>query len=1405
MGLTQRMAPDRRVWLCGEVAEVVFSGVPEGCSAYIRTNHGCAVVRRREIIGAMENDVDVIGRDWHDLPMTMVEPGLWSFRFPVTEVGIFECKCFFVRDGRIVWARGDNLRFKVEPADYAGGNLLYCAFVRQFGPNCRRMFRDREADSELSSLDEKGYTVIPGSGTFRDLIAKLDFIFFELGFRIIQLLPVHPTPVSFGRMGRFGSPFAATDYFSVAQELAEFDPAASAMEQFDELIDAVHARGGKIFLDIPVNHTGWNSRLQTERPDLFVHDEQGRFVSPGAWGVVWADLCKLDYSKDDTVKLMSDVFLFWCRRGVDGFRCDAGYMLPERAWDYIVSKVRLEFPDTVFLLEGLGGPVPVQERLLGVSGLNWAYSELFQNYDRGAIEYYYNSIAPGCRSNGMLLNMAETHDNARLAAVSHQWSKMRCAVNAMLSDAGLFGITNGVEFFAEEKIDVHLDCGLNWGAEDNQVAFLRRINDILRYSSCFRSGAEWHFVQYGSGNFLAVSRKDAAGKNKILTLINLDCGRAVAASWRGAAFDHESAFELFSGEETVISGEGTLELMPGEVKIFSNDSALLQKLNSVNHPVSAEPDSAAECRIRAAALKIWSHFHPGVSFAGDEIGLARKFSESFNSFIRDVSGMTVGGCVHFELDTDLRREVMVFPGCVLAIAGDAPFHFEIMHGKSVIDGGFSMKVAGGRELAVCIIPDSGPEMPVTLDIKFIVYRNGGGVRSEGRLVVLPHCKDIKFDFNYSHKQLFDGDRDIYALLTNDLAGYAQCPADWGTTRSKYDALLAANCNGTIPVDRYVMFSRCRAWLVFRDYSFSLNRNCLSGWSSPERNVAVWHFAVPVGQGMTVKLNIRLEMAHNKNAVRLSFERPASSGENALPDEQPVKIILRPDLEDRVNHTVTKAYTGPEQRFPWSVQSCENGFVFAPAERKLRLVMRHGRYVAQPEWQYMVHLPRENYYGLEDHTDMFSPGYFEQRIKGSESAVLEAEVSWGDAVMESSVPVWPSGKPRPDMTIPDVLQELMNIYTVKRNSLATVIAGYPWFLDWGRDTLICLRGLMAAGKMSDARAIILNFAAFEEHGTIPNMINGTDVSNRDTVDAPLWLIVAVDDYVQRGGEAVLREKCGGRVLIDVLRSIVDNYMAGTPNGIKADPASKLVFAPPHYTWMDTNYPMGTPREGYPVEIQALWFAALSFMGRYFNEYNQYAAEVKQNFIRLFALESGGLSDCLHCASGTPADKAVPDNAIRPNQLFAVTLKLVTEPDKMQGIIESCEKLLVPGAIRSLADAETTPPLPVYWHGVLLNNPSRPYQGRYAGPEDTSRKMAYHNGTAWSWPFPSYVEALMMAGGEAVKPLCRGYLNSAFTAMRSGVPGQLPEVMDGDAPHRWGGCGAQAWSVTEFFRVWKLLDR
>ena len=125
-------------------------------------------------------------------------------------------------------------------------------------------------------------------------------------------------------------------------------------------------------MDIPVNHTGWASKLQNEHPEYFVRDHKRRFESPGAWGVVWADLCRLDYHRKQMQDVMAKVFLFWCRHGVDGFRCDAGYMVPQEAWNVIIAKVRREYPDTVFLLEGLGGPLALQEKLLAQSGMDWA-------------------------------------------------------------------------------------------------------------------------------------------------------------------------------------------------------------------------------------------------------------------------------------------------------------------------------------------------------------------------------------------------------------------------------------------------------------------------------------------------------------------------------------------------------------------------------------------------------------------------------------------------------------------------------------------------------------------------------------------------------------------------------------------------------------------------------------------------------------------------------------------------------------------------------------------------------------------------------------------------------------------------------------------------------------------------
>ena len=379
------------------------------------------------------------------------------------------------------------------------------------------------------------------------------------------------------------------------------------------------------------------------------------------------------------------------------------------------------------------------------------------------------------------------------------------------------------------------------------------------------------------------------------------------------------------------------------------------------------------------------------------------------------------------------------------------------------------------------------------------------------------------------------------------------------------------------------------------------------------------------------------------------------------------------------------------------------------------------------------------------------------------------------------------------------------FVVKRDEFSTVIAGYPWFLDWGRDTLIALRGLAVGEFRAECEAIIRQFACFERNGTIPNMIRGLDDANRDTSDAPLYLVVAARDFVDAAGSAALLDAdCNGRTLREVLRSIAHHYENGTPNGIRMDRESGLIFSPSHFTWMDTNFPAGTPREGYPIEIQALWYAALEFLGREEPEFRSRAEQVRRSVETLFfRTETGNCSDCLHASPGVPAAEAVPDDHIRPNQLFAITLGAVADRAKQQRILAACEELLVPGGIRSLADRPVRYLLPIERDGRLLNDPARPYRGRYCGPEDTERKVAYHNGTVWCWPFPAYCEALALTGGRRARKRALALLLSAAGYFESGVLGELPEVADGDAPHRQGGCPAQAWSGSEFFRVYELL--
>ena len=282
---------------------------------------------------------------------------------------------------------------------------------------------------------------------------------------------------------------------------------------------------------------------------------------------------------------------------------------------------------------------------------------------------------------------------------------------------------------------------------------------------------------------------------------------------------------------------------------------------------------------------------------------------------------------------------------------------------------------------------------------------------------------------------------------------------------------------------------------------------------------------------------------------------------------------------------------------------------------------------------------------------------------------------------------------------------------------------------------------------------------------------------------------------------------------VLRSIAVHNIRGTSNGIRMDTDSALLWSPSHFTWMDTNHPAGTPREGYPVEIQALWIRLLRQLDRLGlpaedENWAGLAQRAEESLLKYFWLEeSGWLADVLIAKSGQSARSAPAQDALRSNCLLAVSLGVLTGERARRCVDAAVRHLVVPGGLRSLAPLLVNPPLPVHAaDGRLLNDPAHPYWGRYEGDEDTRRKPAYHNGTAWTWPLPSLCEAMARAWDfqPSAVSAAKAYLSSMARLMEEGCIGQIPEVLDGDAPHTPRGCDAQAWGATEALRVWKFLN-
>ena len=1215
-------------------------GATEKFSARLRTNLGRAAARRQEIISAGGNHAVVTNSSWRDVPLTRTADG-WQIELPLAEVGFFQAKAYLLDEKNWQhWPAGADVGISVHPNFTRTANTIYCAFTRLFGATKNlASTADEKLDAQLKSLEAQGYATLPPSGKFRDLTRQLPFIVNELGCRILHLLPVHPTPTTYARFGRSGSPYAALDLTAVDPALVEFDKRTTGIDQFCELAYTAHSLGARVFIDIVINHTGWGSTLQENHPEFFLKNPNGEFASPGAWGTVWEDLVELEQHDVKLWDLIADSLLVWCRRGVDGFRCDAGYKVPAPAWQYIIARVQEEFSEVIFLLEGLGGSWAATETLLTEGGMQWAYSELFQNYSGSEVAGYLDYANRQNDRVGSYVHYSETHDNERLAKKGFAWSLLRNRLCALTSPSGGFAFTCGVEWLAAEKIRVHGHTGLNWDNVVNIVPELAQLNQLISNHPCFFDGAKLTRLSASSSPVYALLRESAEGKDSVLILVNTDVDNESSIAPALADFKFQISnfkFDLLGQplpKMSVTQEASEFILPPGAVYCL----APVEKFSGVGG------DEYRRRRAQAAwALESLNQIIPVETVDNfDWHWLAQQVERSPKNFLAAASefaacagkksladllaevesGKTYPRVVVWTL-LDVRRISLVPPGHWLLIEDSAPFRATLemqnaeyrMQKPAVQVKSISV---GDRHIA-CIAPqNSAAETDLLLE-RFATISQ----KISATIRFLPAELEQPSTFKLQPSTL--------VLLTNGLGGMARLCVDLGRVNSKYDCALAANLNPTVPVDRHVFVKRLRVWVNADGFLSALDFKSLASFHSGPP--AVWNFVANAGDGRTVEIELSAEMVQGENTVVFRFSRPTEKLAHGkqLPADADVRLTVRVDIEDRNFHSETKRNSGADQHFsantrPWVKK---HGFEFTPApDRQLHVFVSEGIYHPQPEWCENIPHPVEQTRGQTGSGDAYSPGWFEIPLaKGADVALtLTAGPDPRSSGRESAHTKQSQSRLTSAATFEETLVHAAKQFVVRRDDFKTVIAGYPWFLDWGRDSLICARGLLAAGLHDEVKQILLVFAKFEQDGTLPNTIHGNDVSNRDTSDAPLWFAVVCEDL---GDKKFFNQRVDGqRTVHDVLTSIAENYSKGTPNGIRMDSDSALIWSPSHFTWMDTNYPAGTPREGYPVEIQVLWIRLLRLLEKISKKAEQkkwgdLAEHATASFRKLFWLEDKG---------------------------------------------------------------------------------------------------------------------------------------------------------------------------------------
>jgi predicted glycogen debranching enzyme len=518
--------------------------------------------------------------------------------------------------------------------------------------------------------------------------------------------------------------------------------------------------------------------------------------------------------------------------------------------------------------------------------------------------------------------------------------------------------------------------------------------------------------------------------------------------------------------------------------------------------------------------------------------------------------------------------------------------------------------------------------------------------------------------------------------------------------------------------------------------------------------------------------------------------------------RPATLTVRPFLSGRDYHALH--HENGELRFDAAVVG--DRVTFRPyASVPAVVALASGGYFHEPHWYRRFLYAAEQARGLDHVEDLASPGTFRFDLERGEAVLILAAEGLGasavgsDASATSAIARLREAEKHRRAAFASRLERAGDAYLVKRGEGQTIIAGYPWFADWGRDTFIALRGLcLATGRLDEARHILLEWAHAVSKGMLPNRFpdRPEEPPEFNSVDASLWYVVAVHEYLEaaRGREGAERCRlCGAHegCLQGAVRALLEGYAAGTRHGIRMDEDGLLAAGEPgvQLTWMDAKVGdwVVTPRIGKPVEIQALWLNALRIGAELDPRWREAFERGRRSFENRFWNEARG---CLFDVVDADHRPGRNDAALRPNQIFAVGgLPFpVLEGERARRVVDEVEKeLLTPLGLRSLARGEPS------------------YSPRYAGGV-AERDGAYHQGTVWPWLLGAFVEAwVRVRGGTAAAraEARKRFLEPLLRHRSEAGLGHISEVADGDAPHNPGGCPFQAWSVGEALRLDRVV--